>query len=248
MLVLVPAMALAVDFTFELPPVTVAVELGAQHIPVTLSGEVSASPGPPGAGDQTFPLNLRADLGELQSHLTPLVQAELNRSERCGERVAMQSATVAPAPAGADLTLHLHYERWICIAAEGDAPKKLLGSDAAVHVALGPVLEKSAAGKQTVRLHARIGAIEADGPLGEILRSGAVGSTVRDKMRDALLRVLQRSTDLEGVMTPKTRGFVTIRKIAFVDAGFGRLALDLTGQLQVPAEAVAGVLEEFGNR
>ena len=201
---------------------------------------------------QTFPLNLRADLGELQTHLTPLVQQELNRSEKCGERVSIQSATIVPAPAAAagaaDLALNVHFERWICIAAEGNTPKKLLGSDATVHVIVSPVLEKSAGGEQVVKVDARIGGIEADGPLGEMLRSGPVGNTVRDKMSEALLKVLQRSTDLDGVMKPETRRFVTIQKIAFVDAGFGRLALDMAGRLQVPGESVSTVLEQFGNR
>jgi hypothetical protein len=249
---LLPAMAFGVDFTFEIPPVPSAVDIGSQHVGIVVSGEVSASPGAPGPGEQTFPLNLRADLGELQSHLTPLVQQELNRSEKCAERVSIQSATIIPAPApsagSADLAVNLHFEKWICIAAEGNAPKKLLGSDATVHVIVGPVLEKSAGGEQAVKVDARIGRIEADGPLGEMLRSGPVGSTVRDKMSEALLKVLQRSTDLDGVMKPETRRFVAIQKIAFVDAGFGRLALDMAGRLQVPGESVAAVLEQFGNR
>ncbi len=246
-LFLLPAAAFCVDFTFEIPPVPAAVDIGAQHVAITVAGEVSASPGAPGAGDQTFPLNLRADLGELQSQLTPLVQAELNRSERCGERVSIQSATLAPAADAADLAVHLHFEKWICIAAEGNAPKKLLGSDATVHVIVNPVLEKSAGGEQAVKIDARIGGIEADGPLGEMLRSGPVGSAVRDKMRDALLKVLQRSTSLDGVIKAETRRFVAIQKLVFVDAGFGRLALDMTGRLQVPGESVSTVLEQFGN-
>jgi hypothetical protein len=48
-------------------------------------------------------------------------------------------------------------------------------------------------------------------------------------------------------MTPQTRRFVAIQKIAFVDAGFGRLALDMAGRLQVPGESVSAVLEQFGN-
>jgi hypothetical protein len=248
-LFLLPAVAFCADFTFEIPPVPVGVDVGAQHVAMAVSGELSASPGPPGAGDQTFPLNLRADLGGLQSQLTPLVQQELNRSERCGERISIQSATLTPAPAdAADLAVHLHYEKWMCIVAEGDATKKLLGSDGTIHVMVNPVLEKSVAGQQAVRLDARIGGIEADGPLGEVLRSGTVGSMVRDKMREALGKVLQRSTDLADVLAPQTRRFVSIQSIAFVDAGFGRLALDMAGRLQVPGESVSTVLEQFGNR
>ena len=50
------------------------------------------------------------------------------------------------------------------------------------------------------------------------------------------------------MLAPQTRRFVAIQNIAFVDAGFGRLALDMAGRLQVPGESVATVLEQFGNR
>jgi hypothetical protein len=245
---LLPLMAFSADFTFEIPSAPVAVDIGAQHVAFTVSGEVSASPGRPGAGDQTFPMNLRADLGGLQSHLTPLAQQELNRSEKCAERVSIQSATVAPAASAADLAVHLHFERWVCIAAEPSAPKQLMASDAIVHVIATPVLEKSASGVQSVRLDAQIGGIEADGPLGEMLRSGTIGSTIRDKMSAAMLKLLQRSTDFDGVLALPARHFAAIQKIAFVDAGFGRLALDMAGRLQVPGESVSAVLEQLGNR
>jgi hypothetical protein len=248
LLLMLPAFVVAADFTFEIPPAPVAVDIGAQHIALAISGEVSASPMPPGAGEQTFPLNLRADLGGLQSHLTALMQQELNRSDRCGEKVSVQNATAAPSSGAADLTVRFHFERWICVASENNTPKRLLASDAAVHVIASAVLEKSAAGEQTVRMDARIGGIEADGPLGEMLRSGAVGNTLRDKVRDSLLLVLRRATNLDGTMPAQTRRFVAIQKIAFVDAGFGRLALDMSGRLQVPGESVSTVLEQFGNR
>ena len=37
-------------------------------------------------------LALSADLSDFQNHLTPLLQAELNQSNRCGERISIENA------------------------------------------------------------------------------------------------------------------------------------------------------------
>lgn len=257
-LALIPVIGSSAEFTFEIPPVPVSVEIGGQHVVLTISGEVSGVPMRPGVSDQPFLLDLRADLGDFQAHLTPLLQTELNKADRCGERVSVGNTTLAPAAPAADLTVQLHFEKWICIKALGrDSAKKLLAGDATVHVILTPSMgsiENSAAAKtpsptrQTVRLDAEIGAIDADGPLGDLLRSGSVGSAVRDKIREAMLKAFQKSTELEGVMPAEAQRYVTIQKAAFADRGSGRLELDLTGRLQIPGEQVSSVLEQFGNR
>jgi hypothetical protein len=226
----------------------VTIEVAGQPVSLIVAGELSASPAPPGGTDQSFDLNLLADFGELQSHLTPILQAELNRAERCGERLSIQSATLAPAAPAGNLGVQMHFEKWICIKAAGDTPKKLLESDATIHVTLTPVLEKSEAGVQSIRLDVDIVKIEADGPLGDLLRSGPLRATLRDKIREGLLKVIARAADPDGVMPSQTKRFIAIQTIGFADAGFGRLALDMAGHLRVPGEAVPAVLEQFGNR
>jgi len=246
-LFLLPAAAFGVDFTFEIPPLPVTVEIGSQRVSLMVAGDLSASPTQPSASDQSFNLNMRADLGDLQTHLTPLLQSEINRSERCGERISVQNATLTPAEPAAHLAVQLHFEKWICIKAIGDSAKKLLAADGTVNVVMTPRLEETASGK-AVRLDADIGTIEAGGPLGELLRSGTVGTVLRDKIRDAFLKAIQKSTDLDGVMPAEAKRFVSLQSITFVDGGFGRLALDITGQLKVSGEQVSTVLEQFGNR
>ena len=252
-LALAPAAAFGVDFTFEIPPVRASVEIAGQTIAIRVSGEISGSPKKPGDGDQTFNLNLRGDFGDFQTHLTPLLQAELNKSDRCGERVSITDATLTPAPPAGNLSVQLHFEKWICIRALGrDDAKKLLAGEATIHVILTPQLgEGSAPGQttiQTVRLDADISTIEADGPLGELLRSGAVGTVLRDKIREAMLKTIQKSVELEGVVPSQTKRFLKVQTVGFADGGFGRLALDLAGRLQVPGDQVLAVLAQFSNR
>ncbi len=243
--------AFAVEFTFEIPPVPVSIDIAGQRIALTVSGAVSGSPAPPGPGDQTFKVKLLADLGDFQSHLTPILQTELNKSDRCGERLSIRSATLTPASPAGILAVQAHFEKWICIKALGqDSAKKLIGGDATLQVKLTPRVEDATQGKtgQTVRLDAEIGTINADGPLGELLRSGTVGPALRDKIRESLLAAIQKSTQLDGVIPAEAQRFVTIQTIAFGDRGSGRLELDFAGRMQLPGDQIAAVLDQLGNR
>jgi len=236
--------ALSADFTFEIPPVPVSLNIAGQPGALTISGNISESPAKPGESEQSFHLNLRADLADLQNHLTPLLQAELNQSNRCGERISVENATlVSGAPAGL-MTVQLHLEKWACFKAFGkENAKRLLGGNGAVQVILTPRVEEGNA----VRLDAEIGNIDADGSLGEVLRSGSVGAALRDKIRAALLKAIQKSADLEAVVPAQARPFVTIQSVAFADGGSGRVALNLAGRLLVPGSRVSSMLEQFRN-
>ena len=246
--------AFSVEFVFEIPPIPVSVDLAGQHVTLTVSGQVSGSPAPPGPAEQTFRLKLLADLGDFQSHLTPILQAELNKSDRCGERLSIRNATLTPAAPTGLLAVQLHFEKWICIKALGqDSAKKLVGGDATVRVTLTPRMENAVSDKtgravQTVGLDAEIGTIDADGSLGEVMRSGTVGPALRDKIRESLLKAIEKSTALDGVLPAEAQRFVTIQTIAFGDRGSGRLELDFAGRMQLPGEQIAAVLEQLGNR
>jgi hypothetical protein len=238
-----PAAAPGADFTFEIPSVPVSVNIAGQPVAITISGDVSGSAA--NQGENAFGLHLRADLADFQNHLTPLLQAELNQSNRCGERIAIQNATlVEPTAPTGRLTVQLHFEKWACFKALGkENAKRLLGGNGTVQVILTPRVESAS----MVRLDAEIGNIDADGSLG-VLRSGSLGATLRDKIREALLKAIQKSADLETVIPAQAQPFVTIQSIAFADGGSGRLALNMAGRLMVPAQQISSVLEQFRNR
>ena len=73
-----------------------------------------------------FNLQLTGDLSDLQRNLTSLLDAQLNKDDRCGERITIQNATLKPLePAGVAL-VQLHVERWACVKVLGkQAAKKL---------------------------------------------------------------------------------------------------------------------------
>jgi hypothetical protein len=240
-----PMAALSADLTFEIPPVPVSLNIAGQPVALTISGNISESSARRGEGEQAFDLNLHANLADLQDHLTPLMQAELNQSNRCGERISIENATLVPSAPAGRLTVKLHFEKWACIKAFGkENAKRLLGGDGTLEVILTPRVEQGSA----VRLDAEIRNIEADGSLGEMLRSGSVGAALQDKIRESLLKAIQKTTDLEPVVPAQARPFVTIQSVVFADGGSGRLALNLAGRLTVPGAQVSAVLEQFRSR
>jgi hypothetical protein len=234
-----PLAALGADLAFEIPPVPVSMNIGGQPVEIVISGDISNH-----GGKDPFTLNLHADLSDLQSHMTPLLQAELNQSNRCGERISVEKASLMPAAPGGNLTVQLHFEKWACFKAFGkENAKKLVGGNGTVNVLLTPRVADS----NTVRLDAEIGTIDAEGSLGELLRS-EYGGALRDKIREALLKAIQRSANLETVVPEQARPFVTIRSAAFAERGTGILVLDLAGRLEIPGEQISSILEQFHSR
>jgi hypothetical protein len=230
-----PAIAFSADLAFEIPPVPVSVDLAGQPVRLVVSGDIA---GPP------YRLNLHADLADLQAHMTPLLQAELNKSDRCGERISVETATIVPAAPSARLTVQLHFEKWACIKAFGkENAKRLVGGNGVVETILTPRMEDGA-----VRLDAAVGKIDADGSLGELLHSGSLGDALRDKIREALLKAIRKSTDLSVLVPEPARQYVNVQSISFSDREGGRLGLRVTAQLRTPDGQVAPLLDQFRNR
>ena len=116
-------------------------------------------------------LTLTADLGEFQQNILPILRSQLNRSDRCGERLSVEQAALVPAAPDSVLNATVHYERWGCMKAFGkDVNKRLVGGNAVLSVKLTPSVEAN-----VLALKAEVVSLQADGSLGELHRSGSVG-------------------------------------------------------------------------
>jgi hypothetical protein len=234
----------AAEFAFDLPAVPLSVDLNGQQMTINTSGEVSVTPLPPGSGDQIFKLTIQADLGDFQSHLTHLLQTQLDKSETCGDRISITDAVLKPTAPSADLAVQLHAERWLCVKEVGrDNVRKLIGGEAIVHVTVTPRLENN-----LPAIDATPGAIEPAGAVANLLRTGPAVFALRDSITKSLSMVLQTS-DLLANAVPVTDAarLITLQSAAFGDRGSGRLQLDLTGRMQLHQDQVSSVLERLGN-
>ena len=128
--------------------------------------------------------------------------------------------------------VQLHYERWACSKVFGkQEAKRLIGGNAVIQVKLTPAVEDN---HTELRLIPEVGPIEADGSLGELLRSGTIGEMLRDKIRSAILSAMQKGTNLSATLPPAIQGYATIQNAQFRNAGFGRLMVILDGEARPP--------------
>ena len=214
--------------TFSLPPVTNSITVAGQPLSIAESGVVispSPVPGSPsGATSGIFTLRLVADLSDLQQNIVAVLNAKLARSPRCGERIAVQDATLTPLPPANSLAIvGLHVERWVC----AGTPTEVAGGEATLEVKLTPSID--AAG---LHLASEITRVEADGLLRNLLRSGDLGVTLRDQIAASVLDALQKATDIKTTLPPVAQPSATLQKALFQGDGADQMSLVLNGQLQ----------------
>jgi len=236
LLCLLPA-AEAENLVLTIPPVKTSMNVENQPVAITVSGSVSGAP--TGYDATPFRLALTADLSGLQQNITTLLSSQLNRSEKCGDRLTIQRATLTPNAPLALLTANLHYEKWACAKVFGrDVVKRLVGGDGAVDVRLTPAIEANS----SIRLQSDVGEIRADGSLGEALRSGSLGPALRDKIRAALTGAMDKA-NLEASIPPELQPVAAIQAAQFVD-GAGRLCLNVSGEVRISAQQMRALIDQ----
>jgi hypothetical protein len=226
-----------------LPPVKTVLQIENEPIPVTVTGVVSKVTA--GADQGVFRLSLNVDLTGLQEHITGLLRSQLNQSNRCGERLSIEQATLAPSAPAALLTANVHFEKWACAKAFGkDLAKRLIGGNATIQVRLTPAVEE----RRSVKLESSVVSIEADGPLGDALRSGSLGDSLREKIRSSLQSSLQKAVNLQAALPPALESVAAIHSVQFRDSGGGRLASDFQGEVKISEEQMHAVVDQLKGR
>jgi hypothetical protein len=207
---------------------------------VTVSGSVFVSAAE--REQQAIHIDLNTDLEDFQRNLTAFLAASLNQSNRCGERLTVLDARLVPSAPSGLLTVTAHVEKWACAKAFGkEIVRRLVGGDGAIGVRLTPRVESGTG----VKLAAEVTSIEADGSLGELLRSGAFADAIREKIRATVVSAIQKSTDFKAVVPAALREIVSIHGVQFADAGAGRLALAISGEARIPAGQARELLQRL---
>jgi hypothetical protein len=212
--------------TLKIPPVKTSLNLEGQPVEITAWGTVSAAP------SGIFRLAITIDLGNFQENLTPVLAAQLNRSDHCRDRLSVERAVLAPEAPSSLLTAYVHYERFACVKAFGkEVVKRLAGGDGAVEVNLTPSVREN-----RIALTAQTRKIDASGSLGELLNSGSLGDSIREKITAKIESAIQKSANLKSTMPPGIEDVAVIQTVQFADGGAGRLWLTITGDLHLSPE------------
>jgi hypothetical protein len=219
----------------RIPPVKTSLNLEGQPVGFTAWGTVSAGP------SGVFRLAVTVDLGEFQENLTPVLSAQLNRSDRCGERLSVERAVLAPAGSSSVLTANVQYERFGCVKAFGkEVVKRLVGGNGVIEVNLTPSV-----GENGIILTAQVRKVDADGSLGELLRSGPLGDSIREKIAASIQSAIQKSANLKATLPSQMGSAAVIQTAQFADGGSGRLWLLVAGEVRLSAEQLRDVAKEL---
>lgn len=123
--------------------------------------------------------------------------------------------------------------------------KKLIGGNAPIKMKLTPAVGPD---QTELQLVPELEPIEADGSLGEFLRTGNIGEMLRDQIQAAILAALKKGVDLNAILPGAVKGDLTIQDIRFRDAGSGSLALTLVGQAQIRNEQLQALAKQAKDR
>jgi len=231
------------DSTFNLSPVKNSVEVANQPIAITTSGMISK--GVAEGGQNTFKLELAEDMSDLQQNITEVLRAQLDRDDRCGERISIQSATLTPRAPASQVVTRLHFERWTCAGVLGrETVNEMVGGNGTIEVKLIPAVGENGG----LRLVPEIGRIDAEGLVAELLRSGSLGDDLRDKITEAILSAVRQGGDFSLTLPPAARGFAILHHAQFQGTGSGRLIAVLEGEIRLSDEKVSALTTELKRR
>jgi hypothetical protein len=216
------------DLRLQIPPVKTTLDIENQPVNITASGTITMTER---RQDRVaFNLELIADLSDLQKNMTTILQSELNKADRCGDHIEIQNAAVAPADPASMVTTQLHYERWACAKVFGkQQAHRMVGGNAVVEMKLTPAVEDG----RTIQLQPEVGRMQADGSLGEVLRTGPIEQMLREKIQHALQNATEKGTNFSATLPPAAQGYATVRSARFADGGGGRLDIVLEGEIHI---------------
>jgi hypothetical protein len=229
----------SMDSAFNLPPVKNSVNFGSQPIAVTTSEIISQ--GVAEGGQETFKVELTADMSDLQQNFTQVLRAQLNKADRCGEQIAIRNAALTPLPPAGLVMVQLHYERWACF---GSAQNEMAEGNGTIELRLTPTVSDDG----TLRLVVEIRRIDAEGMVRELLRSGSLGDAVRDAVMQSLLSTVRQGGDFKATLPPSAQGYATLRRAQFQGTGAGELRAVLDGEIRVPNEKATALTSELKER
>ena len=239
-----PVIASEQTASFKIPPVNIPLNIKDQHITIAAWGVITLLTKERGLN--TLKLQLSADLSDLQQNMTEVLTSALDKGDRCGDHIAIQHATLTPVAPASVAVVQRHYERWGCAKVFGkQEAKRLVGGNAVMQLKLTPAISED---NTSLRLVPEVGPIEADGSLGELLRSGTLGEMLREKIRDAILFALQKGTDLKATLPPAVQDNATIQTAEFRDGGAGRLVVALGGEIRVTNEQIQALSKQVKDR
>ncbi len=101
--------------------------------------------------------------------------------------------------------------------------------EGSVELKLTPSVEHS----NVLKMTAEFKRIDAAGMMGEELRSGDLGSDLREKVAQSILSALQIGSNFKATMPPVAQSGIVLQSVRFEDSGAGGLKVLFEGQVHL---------------
>jgi hypothetical protein len=228
------------ELTLNLSSVQSVVYIEKRPIAITLAGTISKA----AAEDHNrFNLELAGDFSDLQQKIGEILESKFDQSDPCGEQVRIQEAALtAQAPASLVAT-QLHLARWTCFGSLGQAsPNELAEGNGTIELKFTPLVEQN----RTLQLVPSVNRVDADAFVGEQLRSGSLGTALREEITRLLLSAMQTGVYFKAILPAVAEENAVIEKAEFREAGGVRIVLD--GTIQISDEQVKLMVNQLKDR
>lgn len=226
--------------SFNIPAIKNEVSVASQKIAITTSGTVSK--GAAQGAENIFAVQLSTDMSDLQLMIAGVMRSALNQEDRCGERIEVRTAALTSEEQAGIVAVQLHYERWRCGTMFGrESVDEMAEGNGTLEVKLVPAVLPDG----TLRLAAQTRRVDADGFIGDSLRTGALGDALRDKIAESVLSILRQGGDFKASLPAGARTYATLQRAHFEGTGSGRLNLLLDGEIRVSNDNLAALTSEL---
>jgi hypothetical protein len=112
--------------------------------------------------------------------------------------------------------------------------KRLVGGNAVVVVKLTPSAG-APSGTDAISLASEVQKIDADGSLGEVLQSGSLGTSLKEKIASGIESSIRKGLDLKSTLPSSVAAAATLRSAQFVSGAEGRLWFSVDGEVHISA-------------
>ena len=216
------------DVAFKIPPLKSSVTIANQAVAVTswtVISRVAAE-----SGENVFKVEATTDLSDLQQNMAAILGALLNKGERCGERIDVKDALLTPSAPSSVVVAQLHYQRWVCHRMGRDESSyEVAEGNATVEVKLTPGVGPQG----ELQIATEIKRVDADRFLADLVRSGALGVALREKIASSMSAAIM---DLKSALPPAGKDSAKALSARFESTREGELSANVSGEMRISEE------------
>jgi len=218
------------NVVFNVPSRKLTVRIAGQPISIAPSAVITRA-----SGTDTYKVEATTNLADLQDNIAAVLGSMLNQAEPCGERITVQDATLEPTIPSSLLVVRLHYERWVCSSGfAGQTSREMAEGNAAVETRLTPEITSDG----QVRMVSEIVHVEAERFFDDLLRSGTLGSRLREQASRAVLSAI---VTLGTALPPGVGDTAKPQIVRFESPRQDELAVVVSGELRLSDEQASAL-------